>query len=287
MPLVARLCLYRFFMDTKLSLHYRKRCFNKSLGVAKKTAKGLWQMCKSQNWEKGFRLYQCEMIYHHVFRSAVILLLGHQLHEGGPAQSSASFGEIYLCTRALEEAAMIHPTVKRSLELFKLIASALKFSYQDMTAFVLQPLNTSTRSARQKSGSSDLSGSSNHSAIGRKDYMQKAEHLALGHATLDSQDLQLSLKPNGDTSATSRIPAGRPMDASLGHTNGKLWSNGDSDGLSDFSNFLTPAYNENLEMGWNHNFTGVDWQLLDHAVSNPCNIDTKSLEKLYPPFGST
>ncbi|OQU97842.1 Fungal specific transcription factor domain-containing protein [Cladophialophora immunda] len=128
----ARLALFRHFTNNALNNSFRNACLKKSVETSRLTAKIMLRIAKGADWEDGIAHRCNDIVYNHIFRAAIVLLLEHRLkassgmgkvHGRGAAQNR----NINILWRSLRAAAQTHLSASKSLELLQVFANTLNF----------------------------------------------------------------------------------------------------------------------------------------------------------------
>jgi hypothetical protein len=128
----ARLALFRHFTNSDLNHTLRNACLKKSVETSRLTAKIMLRVAKKQNWENGFAHRCNDMVYNHIFRASIVLLLEHRLRTSSglakvQANGAAQNKHINILWQSLRAAAQAHLSAAKSLELLQVFANTLNF----------------------------------------------------------------------------------------------------------------------------------------------------------------
>ena len=129
----ARLALFRHFTNSDLNHALRNACLKKSVEISKLTAKIMLKVAKKHNWENGFAHRCNDMVYNHIFRASIVLLLEHRLRTSSSNLAKAQVRGavqnqyINILWRALRAAAEARLSAAKSLELLQVFANTLNF----------------------------------------------------------------------------------------------------------------------------------------------------------------
>ncbi|EXJ68023.1 uncharacterized protein A1O5_08638 [Cladophialophora psammophila CBS 110553] len=128
----ARLALFRHFTNSALNNSFRSTCLKKSVETSRLTAKIVLRVAKGVDWEDGIAHRCNDIVYNHIFRASIVLLLEHRLKTSsamgkGQGPGAAQNKHINILWQSLRAAAQTHLTAAKSLELLQVFANTLNF----------------------------------------------------------------------------------------------------------------------------------------------------------------
>ncbi|OBT67732.1 hypothetical protein VE03_03446 [Pseudogymnoascus sp. 23342-1-I1] len=141
----ARLALFsRHFTDSTLSGTMRSFCLKKSIEIATLTASIMHRVAHAEKWEDVFSHRCNDMVFTHIFRASIVLLLAYRLHSMTPedvihnsnnnnetdSQTAALAQHIIILWRGLRSAAKGHISAAKSLEVLHVFADTLSFNLE-------------------------------------------------------------------------------------------------------------------------------------------------------------
>lgn len=151
----ARLALFRHCTNSDLSHTLRNACLKKSVEISRVTAKIMLRVAKKDDWQNGFAHRCNDMVYNHIFRASIVLLLEHRLKTSSnlaklQARPVTPNKHINILWQSLRAAAEAHLSAAKSLELLQVFANTLNIDpslteevdegYQPGNANITDPL---------------------------------------------------------------------------------------------------------------------------------------------------
>jgi len=212
-------------------------------------------MIKFENWEKGFCLYQSELVYYHTFRCAVLLLLGHRLGAFLRNDMVVSKHEADCCILALRAAAHAHPKIARSLESFNQLIKVLDYKSGNLVQTPAQRRSNFTYPHNRSRNSSVIAPDLDH-LTKNMSFPASFHAYQTDNQRLASSNIDTNLEGNYEHTPNAQV------DPRLAQMVGKIWP------ATTFGRAVTSAPNSSyqqqpldLDMHWSPNFSSLDWNV--------------------------